>query len=257
MAARPERAYLFFLALIETMKLFVRSIFLSLGLAFAALGSAHAAKDALDAQLRKAFPNLPAEAEFTETAMPGMIELRIGTDVMYTDRTGRFLVRGEIIDMQKQVNLTQTRLDELMRIPFDQLPIKDGFQIVRGNGKRKLVIFEDPNCGYCKRLERDMANMTDLTMTVMLIPVLGQDSRTKSEAIWCAKDRAKAWEDWMIDGVKPKDAKCDTAAIDRNLGFARANQINGTPTIFFVDGSRVPGAVPAAEIEKRLKALQP
>ena len=239
------------------MKLFVRSMLLTLGLALAALGSAQAADEALSAKLRKAFPNLPAEAEFSETAMPGLIELRIGTDVMYTDRTGRFLVRGEVIDMQNKVNLTQTRLDELMRIPFDQLPVKDGFQIKRGNGKRQLVIFEDPNCGYCKRLERDMANMSDMTVTVMLIPVLGQDSRTKSEAIWCAKDRAKAWEDWMIDAVKPKEAKCDTSAIDRNLAFARQHQINGTPTLFFVDGSRVPGAVPAAEIEKRLKALQP
>ena len=235
---------------------FAQRLIFGLSLLMGVFSAAHAQQD-LDTQLRKALPNLPANAEFTPTPIPGLIELRIGSDVVYTDRTGQYLIRGDLIDLKAQVNLTQARVDQLLRIPFDQLPLKDGFQIVRGNGKRKLVIFEDPNCGYCKRLERDMANMTDLTMTVMLIPVLGKDSKTKSEAIWCAKDRVKAWEDWMIDGIKPPEAKCDTSAIERNLAFAREHQITGTPTIFFADGSRVPGAVPAAEIEKRLSALHP
>lgn len=210
--------------------------------------------------LRSQLPQLPADAEITATPLKGIYELRIGDDLMYVDQSGQYLLRGALIELKTRTNLTEIRLAELMRIPFDQLPVKDGFKIVRGNGKRQLVIFEDPNCGYCKRLERDMASMTDITMTVMIIPVLGKDSRTKSEAIWCSKDRAKAWEDWMLDDIKPtasKNAKCDTSAIDRNLAFAQEHRINGTPTMFFVDGTRVPGAVPAAEVEKRLKALHP
>jgi thiol:disulfide interchange protein DsbC len=215
------------------------------------------ANDDVAAKLRQTLPNLPPDAAFEATPIPGLYELRIGTDVMYVDAKGQYLLRGEIIDLKNQINLTQARVDELLRIPFDQLPLKDGFQIKRGNGKRQLVIFEDPNCGYCKRLERDMASMSDLTVTVMLIPVLGKDSLAKSQAIWCADDRVKAWEEWMIDGIKPAEASCDTSAIDRNLAFARRHQINGTPTIFFIDGSRVPGAVPASDIEKRLQALHP
>lgn len=238
------------------MKLSVQRLLAAFALCMVGLTSAQA-EDALSKRLRQSLPNLPPDAVFTPIPDAGLVELRIGTDVMYVDPTGRYLIRGEVIDLKDKVNLTQARVDELMRVPFDQLPVKDGFQIVRGNGKRQLVIFEDPNCGYCKRLERDMASMTDMTMTVMLIPVLGKDSRTKSEAIWCAKDRAKAWEDWMIDGIKPPPASCDTSAIDRNLAFAAKHHITGTPTLFFVDGSRVPGAVPASDIDKRLTALQP
>lgn len=209
------------------------------------------------AKLRQNLPQLPADAEVKATPIKGIMELRVGNDVMYVDETGQYLIQGAIIDLKTRVNLTEARTDELQRIPFAQLPVKDGFVMKRGNGKRQLVIFEDPNCGYCKRLERDMAGMQDVTITVMLLPVLGPDSLSKSKGIWCSKDPAKTWEDWMLDGTKPPAAKagCDTSALERNLEFARQYRITGTPTIFFVDGSRVPGAVPAADIEKRLNEL--
>ena len=231
------------------------------GLTMAALLSMGASAWAADtlAQIRKHLPQLPADAEVTPTPVKGIMELRVGNDVMYVDEGGQYLIQGDVIDLKERVNLTEARTAELQKVPFEELPVSDGFVIKRGNGKRQLVIFEDPNCGYCKRLERDMASMSDVTITVMLLPVLGDDSVTKSQAIWCAKDRAQAWEDWMLNGTKPAAAKagCNTAALDRNLAFARKNRITGTPTIFFVDGSRVPGAVPVAEIEKRLNALHP
>ena len=211
----------------------------------------------VEAKLRQQLPQLPAGAVITATPLKGIYELRIGNDLMYVDESGSYLLQGALIDLKTRANLTEARMEALLRVPFDQLPVKDGFKIVRGNGKRQLVIFEDPNCGYCKRLERDMANVTDITMTVMLIPVLGKDSEAKAQAIWCAKNPGKVWEGWMIDGIKPPPATCDTAAIERNLAFAHSNHITGTPTLFFVDGSRVPGAVPASDVEKKLKALQP
>jgi thiol:disulfide interchange protein DsbC len=211
----------------------------------------------IEAKLRARLPQLPANTEITATPLKGLYELRIGNDLMYVDQSGEYLLQGALIELKTQTNLTESRMNEIMRVPFAQLPLKDGIKIVRGNGKRQLVLFEDPNCGYCKRLERDLASLTDITMTVMLIPVLGKDSETKTQSIWCAKDRVKAWEDWMMDDIKPTPAKCDTAAINRNLDFAHTHNITGTPTLFFIDGSRVPGAVPAAEVEKRLKALHP
>lgn len=209
------------------------------------------------AKLRESLPQLPADAEVTATPIKGIMELRVGNDVMYVDQSGQYLIQGAIIDLKSRINLTEARTNDLLKIPFKDLPVNDGFAMKRGDGKRQLVIFEDPNCGYCKRLERDMAGMQDVTITVMLLPVLGPDSVTKSKGVWCAKDRAKAWEDWMLDGTKPPAAKagCDTSALDRNLAFARENRITGTPTIFFIDGTRVPGAVPAADIEQRLNQL--
>jgi thiol:disulfide interchange protein DsbC len=123
---------------------------------------------------------------------------------------------------------------------------------VRGNGKRRIAIFEDPNCGYCKRFEKDLAKIDNVTVHVFLYPVLGPDSQTKSQAIWCAKDKAKAFEDWMLRNIAPTPASCDNSAIQRNLALGKQHRITGTPTSFLPDGTRLPGAVPLEKIEQAL-----
>ena len=153
-------------------------------------------------------------------------------------------------------NLTEERLDKLSAVPFEQLPLKNTFSQVRGNGKRKLVVFADPNCGFCKRFEKDLQKLDNVTIQHVLYPILGEDSKTKSRHIWCAKDRAKAWNDWMIQGVTPPAASCDTAAIEANVEFGKKNRITGTPTLFFADGSRVVGAVPLTQIEQQLAQVK-
>ena len=120
-----------------------------------------------------------------------------------------------------------------------------------------MAVFVDPNCGYCKRFERDVAGLKNVTVYTFLYPILGPDSTTKSRDIWCAKDPAKAWRDWMIGGTVPPstaNAKCDTAALDRNTELGRKHRVQGTPATVFEDGSRSPGAIPADEIDKRLTA---
>ena len=130
--------------------------------------------------------------------MPGLFEVRVGTDLFYTDAEGNFLIQGHLIDTKLQRNLTEERIDKLLAIDFDALPLKDAFTIVRGNGKRKMAVFEDPNCGYCKRFERDLQKVDNVTIYMFLYPILGPDSTDKSRNIWCAKDKAKAWLDWMV-----------------------------------------------------------
>ena len=140
---------------------------------------------------------------------------------------------------------------------FDALPVKDAFTIVRGNGKRKLAVFEDPNCGYCKRFERDLQKVDNVTITMFLYPILSADSADKSKSIWCAKDRAKAWQDWMVrDQAIPAASGCDASAIARNLELGKKYKITGTPTLVFADGSRVPGAIGAAQVEKYLSDIK-
>ena len=140
----------------------------------------------------------------------------------------------------------------LNAIDFASLPVKDAITIVRGNGKRKLAVFEDPNCGYCKRFERDLAKIDNVTVYLFLMPVLGPGSVEKSRNVWCAKDPAAAWTQLMQKDIAPTPAQCNTAAIDRNLDFGRRYKITGTPTLIAQDGSRVPGAINAAQIEKLL-----
>jgi thiol:disulfide interchange protein DsbC len=210
-----------------------------------------------DATLRKTLaerlPNLPKIDEISRTAMPGVVEVRInGFDIVYTDLEGNFLIQGNLIDTKARRNLTEERIEKLTSVDFDALPFKDAFTIVRGNGKRKVAVFEDPNCGYCKRFERDMQKIDNVTFYMFLYPILGADSTTKSQNIWCSKDKSKAWLDWMVRDAAPASASCDVSALQRNVESGRKYRITGTPTLIFADGSRVPGAIPAAQVEKFL-----
>ena len=220
-------------------------------------GSALANEAVIRKNLAERLPNLPKIDEVSPTPMKGLFEVRVNqSDILYTDAEGNFLIQGALIDTKARTNLTEQRIDKLTAVAFNDLPLKDAFTVVRGNGKRKLAVFEDPNCGFCKRFERDLAKLNDVTVYVFLYPILGQDSVTKSQNIWCAKNRAKAWEDWMLRNVTPPAASCDTAALDRNVAFGQKNRITGTPTTFFVDGSRVPGAVPLDKIEEALASAK-
>jgi len=178
--------------------------------------------------------------------------VRIGTDVFYTDAKGNYVIQGELIDTKARRNLTEDRINKLTAVDFSELPLKDAFTIVRGDGKRKVAVFEDPNCGYCKRFERDLQNVDNITVYLFLYPILSPDSAEKSRNVWCAKDRVAAWQDMMVREKVPAAASCDTAAIQRNLAFGRKHKITGTPTLIFANGSRVPGAISAQEVEKRL-----
>ncbi len=206
--------------------------------------------------LGERIPQLQKIDEVSKSPMPGLFEIRVnGTEIFYTDAEGNFLVQGNLIDTRQRRNLTEERVDKLTAINFDSLPLKDAFTIVRGNGKRKLAVFEDPNCGYCKRFEKDLQKVDNVTIHMFLYPILGPDSTEKSKNIWCAKDKSKAWLDWMVRDQAPAGANCDNAAIARNVELGRKYKITGTPTLVFTDGSRVPGAISTAQLEKHLSEV--
>ncbi|MGZ5193906.1 MAG: DsbC family protein [Ramlibacter sp.] len=233
------------------MKLMTRALgaaALAVGLAVAA----HAQEAAIRKNLAERLPLMPAIDEVSKTPMQGVFEVRSGTEIFYTDADGSFLIQGELIDTKLKRNLTEERKDKLLAIDFKALPLKDAFAIVRGNGKRKLAVFEDPNCPYCKHFERALQKVDNVTVYLFLYPILGPDSTVKSQSLWCAKDKPKAWLDWMVRGQPVSPATCDAAAIARNVEFGRKYQITGTPTLIFTDGSRMPSAIGAPEIEKLL-----
>ena len=220
------------------------------------LGTAQAQEAAIRKNLSERLPTIPKIDEVSKTPMNGLYEVRMGSDIMYTDAEGNFLIQGNLFDVKQKRNLTEERMDKLSAVPFDQLPLKNAFTQVRGNGKRKLVVFADPNCGFCKRFEKDLQKLDNVTISHVLYPILGEDSRIKSKNIWCAKDKAKVWNDWMVNGVTPPAASCDTAGIEANVDYGRKNRITGTPTLFFADGTRVVGAVPLAQIEAQLAQVK-
>jgi thiol:disulfide interchange protein DsbC len=204
--------------------------------------------------LAERLPDFPKIDEVSKTPVPGLWELRVGNELFYTDEQGNHVIQGSLYDTRAKVNLTEQRIEKLTAIEFDKLPFKDAMVIKQGSGARKLAVFVDPNCGYCKRFERDLLAVKDVTIYAFLYPVLGPDSNEKSRAIWCSKDAMKTWRAWMIDGVPPPKVTgaCDTTAVERNTAFGQKYRINGTPAVLFEDGKRVPGAMPLAEVEKRL-----
>ena len=203
--------------------------------------------------LGERIPQLQKIDEVTKSAMPGLYEVRVnGTDILYTDAEGNFLIQGSLIDTKLKRNLTEERVEKLTAIDFNALPLKDAFTIVRGDGKRKMAVFEDPNCGYCKRFDADLQKVNNVTVHLFLYPILSKDSAEKSRNVWCAKDKAKAWQDLMLRNTPAPAASCDASALTRNREFGSKYKITGTPTLFFSDGSRVPGAINTAQIEKFL-----
>ena len=240
----------------------LRSVLTRLALAVGlSAGLLHAPVLAQEAAIRKnlpeRLPNLPKIDEVVKTAVPGIWEVRIGTDLFYTDDQGSHLFTGELIDTRTRANLTRERIERLTAFEFSKLPFKDAIAIKQGTGARKLAVFVDPNCGYCKRFERDLQKVDNVTVYLFLYPILGADSVEKSRAIWCSRDRARAWSDWMIRDQAPTGASCDTGALTRNIELGRKLRISGTPTLVFADGTRVPGAIGAADVEKYLNESRP
>ena len=223
-------------------------------LATTAWGCAIAAQpqDQITKTLAERIPQLQQVDEVKPTPMKGLYEVRVGTDVFYSNETGDYLIQGELIDTKAQRNLTEDRINQLTAVDFKNLPLKDAIKIVRGKGERKLAVFEDPNCGYCKRFERDLQNIDNVTVYLFLYPILSPDSAEKSRNIWCASDRVAAWQDYMVRDKAPAAATCDTGTLQRNLAFGRKHKITGTPTLIFANGARVPGAIGAKDVEKRL-----
>ena len=228
-------------------------------LALSALLAAPAVR-ADEAAIRKTLaerlPSFPKIDEVSKTPIPGLYEVRIGTDLFYADENGNHLIQGSIIETRTKTDLTQARIDKLTAIDFASLPLKNAVLVKQGSGARKLVVFADPNCGYCKRLEKDLLALKDVSIYTFLYPILGPDSTAKSKDIWCAKDPAKAWRAWMIDNQTPTKVMgtCDTTALDANTEMGRKYKVQGTPAVVFEDGTRAPGAIPAAQIELRMAA---
>jgi thiol:disulfide interchange protein DsbC len=231
-----------------------RAVF-ALVLTLVAAPFAFADEAAIRKNISERVPNFPKIDEVTKTAIPGVYELRVGTDILYTDEQGDHIIEGQIVETRTRTNLTEQRVAKLTAIDFKSLPLKDAMVWKQGTGERKLVVFADPNCGYCKKFERDLQSVKDVTVYTFLYPILGGDSPQKSQQIWCAKDNIKTWRDWMIKGTPIAESPaCDTSALQRNLALGRKHRITGTPGLVYEDGKMQPGAVGAEAVERQLAA---
>jgi len=230
----------------------LRSIIATVAMLLALPVAAQDAVEKIKAELKKSVPEAPVES-VRKTPYGGLYEVIVGGEIFYTDEKASFIVVGSLINLQTKENITEARLRQVNRVAFNDLPFDRAIKIVRGDGSRKIAIFEDPNCGYCKRFERDLQGVSDITVYVFLYPILSPDSVEKAKAIWCSKDPGKSWIDTMTKETVPTGDKSCPTPLDQNIAFGHDKRITGTPTIIFEDGDRVPGAISMADFEKRLK----
>jgi thiol:disulfide interchange protein DsbC len=222
--------------------------------AFAAclVPAAFADEAAIRKSIAERLPDFPKIDEVSKTALPGIYEIRIGADILYTDEQGNYVIEGQLIDTKTRLNVTEERIGKLTAIDFKTLPLQDAMVWKQGNGDRKLVVFADPNCGFCKKFERDLQALNNVTVYTFLYPILGGDSPEKSRAIWCAKDNTKAWREWMIKGTPTTGSPdCDVSVLQRNVALGRKYKINGTPGLVFEDGRKLAGAMGNEALEKQ------
>jgi thiol:disulfide interchange protein DsbC len=192
--------------------------------------------------------------DITQTPLKNMYEVRIGTDLMYVDARAEYaFIEGQMIDLKANKNLTQARIDDLIKIDFKKdLPLGYAIKQVSGNGKRVLAVFEDPNCTYCKKLRADLMKMKDLTLYTFPYPILAPDSEVKARKAWCAKNQGTAWDEMMVQGRVPdNDGNCENP-VSKVQALGRELNVTGTPTMFFTNGKRVPGAISPQQLEKLL-----
>jgi thiol:disulfide interchange protein DsbC len=237
----------------------LRCIALAAGFATACFASyAQTPEAAIRAALQpKLAPGAKIES-ITKAPVAGLYEVRVNNDVVYMDGEGKFMIAGTVTDLSAGKNLTQERLDKLNSdLVWSKDTLKNAFKMVNGNGKRQIVVFEDPHCGYCKKLRESFEKVKDVTVYTLMMPILSEDSSKKSRDVWCSADRQKAYDDWMLRGKAPAAAKekCNDPN-DEVLEIGQKLRVRGTPAIFFADGSRAPGFLPPEELEKRLAAVK-
>ena len=218
-------------------------------------GLARADEASLRKAIESAYPKMAVES-VVKTPYAGLYEVYMNGQIVYTDEKFSFLIaEGHLVDSKSKKDVTTERLADLSKIDFASLPLEQAIKVVKGNGSRKMAVFSDPDCPFCKRLEQnELSNITDVTIYTFLMPLdqLHPDAANKAKAIWCSADRAKAWQDWALNGQLPKKSSNCDAPLEKVATLARKLGVTSTPTIFFADGKRMLGAYPAAEIEKAL-----
>lgn len=215
-----------------------------------AASSADPAVAAVKERFHERFPNL--DVERVSLTPYGLYEVQVGMNMVYTDAKVDWVLEGHLIDAMTRRDVTKASIQSLSNIAFDKLPLNLAIKKVQGNGERRVAIFEDPNCGYCRQLRRTLQKVDNVTIYTFLYPILAPDSAQKSSAIWCAKDPATAWDDWMLKDRMPAATTPCKAPIGKLLALGQKLMVTGTPTLYFADGTHISGALPLDMLQARL-----
>jgi thiol:disulfide interchange protein DsbC len=223
--------------------------------ALSPLFAAHAESPDL-AQLQKTLSERLPKSKIVDirpAPLPGLYEVFTGGSLFYSNATGDYILDGSLIDTRTKTDLTEARVNERNAIRFDSLPFDKAIKVVKGDGSRKLAVFTDPDCPYCKRLEEEMKSVSNVTMYLFMFPLkIHPNAERHAKAIWCSDDRANTWTAWVLDKKEPADKTCKDDPVEANLQLGDKLNVSGTPTIYFENGSRQVGAMKAADLETKM-----
>ncbi len=215
-----------------------------------------------EGEIRAAVMKVAPDARITSISKSGpagfmevILDGAQGPMVVYADDKGEYLLIGDLLEIKSKRNLTRERMDKLTEVKWDSLPLQNAIKVVRGDGKRRLAVFSDPDCPYCRKAEQEFAKLDNVTLYVFPYPLpMHSDAGRKSKLVWCSKDRPKAWLDLMLKNKLPEGkTDCDNP-VDENLVLGNKLRIDGTPALIFPNGKRVPGYVDATRLEGMLSA---
>jgi thiol:disulfide interchange protein DsbC len=196
-------------------------------------------------------------AAVTKTPYAGLYEVQVDGDILYTDANAKYLFIGRVVDTQTYKDYTKARVDAISAVKFSDLPLELAMKTVKGDGSRKIALFEDPNCVYCKKFQQTLKSIDNVTIYTFLYNILSPDSIVRSKNVWCAPNPSQAWHDWMVDGKATPDAPAGCVAPhEKVLALGQKLKVTGTPTIFFADGTRIPGAIDARGLEEKFKTVR-
>lgn len=220
-------------------------------LALLSISFAHAAETDITSKLKDTLSkHLGEVTQVNKSPVAGLYEVVTPDHIYYADENGQYLIEGSLFDLNSRRNITEARSRQLFAIDFSKLPLELALKKVKGNGSRKMAYFTDPNCGFCKKLEHELRNVSDVTLYLFLYPIF-PGSAEKVQAVWCSKDKSKTWDNLMLNGISPAAGKCDVPTT-KVLELGRKYKVNGTPALIFANGVINPGYMPATEIEKML-----
>jgi thiol:disulfide interchange protein DsbC len=214
---------------------------------------AQASESVIRNALTKQFPGAQITS-IKKTPFSGLFEVYLDDQLVYVDAKAQYVFTGDVIDLKNRSNLTQARLNALQAVKWDSLPFNNALKTVKGNGARKLVVFSDVDCPYCRKFEGELTKVDNITIYTFLYPIAGLHPKAvqASKQIWCAPDRNKAWDDYITGRTVPSnDGQCANP-VEANIALGNKLKVSGTPTLIFADGQRVPGMVPAAQLERLL-----
>ena len=219
-----------------------------------AINSAHADENAVRQALVKSMPNLKVDT-IIPSEVKGLYEVTVGVHIYYVSENGRYLLPGQLIDLETSKDVTKLKLNTARQLAISKLGQSKMIVFKPKISKHTITVFTDIDCGYCRKLhsEIDQYLAEGITIQYLFFPRAGKDSDSynKAVSVWCSDDRNAALT--AAKNNKSLPTKTCENPIDEHMQLVNDFGLDGTPTIVSETGNIYPGYVPAKQLFDKLE----